>query len=72
MSKLQKFYDDITFICKRDNLNYMDAVIEYCELYHIDIEDIGKYIKKNPLILSRIQEEAENLNYIQKSSRLPL
>lgn len=72
MSKIQNFFDQIAYICKHDNVDYMEAVIEYCERNEIDVEDVGKYIKKNPLMLSKIQEEAENLNYIQKSSRLPI
>lgn len=72
MSKIQKFYEDILYICKRDRVNYMDAVIEYCDKNDLDVEDIGKQIRKNPLMMSRIQEEAEALNFLQKTTRLPL
>jgi hypothetical protein len=57
---------------KRDSISCIDAVIEYCEKNGIDLEDVGKKIFKNDLIRSRIELEAEELNYMRKKSRLPL
>lgn len=51
---------------------YLDAIITYCEKNDIDIENFGKFVKSIPSLKSKLQEEAENLNYISKTSRLPL
>jgi len=52
--------------------NYMDAIIHYCEKNEVEIESIAKYIKKNVVLKAKLQEEAEELNYLQKISRLPI
>jgi hypothetical protein len=52
--------------------DYMGAIIHYCERNNIEIESIAKYIKKNLVLKAKLQQEAEDLNYIQKTSRLPI
>lgn len=56
----------------RDGSDYLDAILHYCEKHDIEIESIARYIKKNVVLKAKIQEEAEELNYLQKTSRLPI
>jgi len=56
----------------RDGSDYLDAILHYCEKHDIEIESIARYIKKNVVLKARLQEEAEELNYLQKTSRLPI
>lgn len=53
-------------------VSFLDAVVHYCEQKNLDIDEVGNFIKKNVLLKSKIQEDAESLNYIEKSSQLPL
>ena len=57
-----------TVIEKR--LSYMDAIVWWCEENEFDIQDVNKLI--SPLIKEKIKVEAENLNFLPKSSRLPI
>jgi hypothetical protein len=50
----------------------MDAVIYYCEENNIEIEVFAKAIKSNDMMKAKIQIEAENLNFLPKSSTLPI
>lgn len=64
--------DEIEKIVKDKKIHYMDAVIMWCELNNHEIEFAGELIKKNVVLRSKIQLEAENLNFMKKSSRLPI
>jgi NADPH-dependent 7-cyano-7-deazaguanine reductase QueF len=59
---IDKFYND----------SYLDAVVDYCEDNEIDIESFAEFIKGVPSVVSKLQEEAEGLNILEKISRLPL
>ena len=71
-TKAERFTKHIDALCEDSGINYIDAIIEYCDINGIEPEAIGKFIRKNPKILSKIQAEAEDLNFLQKTARLPL
>ena len=52
--------------------DYMDAVILYCEENEIEIEAAASLIKSSSKIKAKIQFEAEELNYLPKSAKLPI
>lgn len=67
------FISQINHMCTTKNIEYIDAVIMWCEKNSIELEFIANIIKKDPLIKSKIQNEAEGLNYIKPSgAKLPL
>ena len=53
----------------RDKLTYIDAIIEFCSLHHIEPQLIVPFI--NDKMKSRIAEEAQDLHLIEKSAQLP-
>ena len=64
---------EIEAIVKKRNLEYIDAVIYYCEKNNLEIETMAEIIKQNSAIKSKIQFEAENLKMVRRSSaRLPI
>jgi SLT domain-containing protein len=48
----------------------MDAVIQYCEEIDIEIESISKLI--NQSLKDKIQNEAEENNFMKPRGKLPL
>ena len=46
-------------------LSHMDAVIDICETYNVDLEEIGRYI--SPIIKQKIQAEAYDLNFLHRT-----
>ena len=68
----QKFAMDIEKIVVDEELNYIDAIIHYCEINNIEVESVTKLISK-PL-KERLKWDAIRLNFMKKTSRpkLPL
>ena len=48
----------------------MDAVIAVCEAKDIPVEGVAKILSKP--IIEKIREEGETLNFLPKSSKLPI
>jgi|TARA_R110000782_G_scaffold182998_2_gene273243 hypothetical protein len=51
---------------------YIDAVIEYAERNSVEIEVVGEIIRRSPVLKAKIHSEAEELNMIERSARLPV
>ena len=51
-------------------MNYIDAIIHFCEQNSIDVESVPKLISK-PL-KEKIKYEASELNFLKRSSRAKL
>lgn len=68
----EKFAEDIESIVLNKKMNYIDAIVLYCEENGIEIESVNKLISK-PL-KDKIKFLATELNYLKKTSRgkLPL
>ena len=52
------------------DMNYIDAIVHFCELNSIDLESVPKLISK-PL-KEKIKYEAMELNFLKKTSRAKL
>lgn len=66
------FVNDIETIRKNKKVDYMEAVIIWCEANNVEIEIAAKMIKKDSAMKSKIQVEAEDLNFIKSGARLPV
>lgn len=67
-----EFLHNIDIIVKEKNLEYIDAVIYYCEKNNIELETAASVIRNSSYMKYNIQIEAENLNFLPKSAKLPL
>jgi hypothetical protein len=72
MSKSTSFSTEVRKLIQEKNMEYIDAVVHWCELNNLEVEYAASLIKRDPFIMSRIQMEAEDLNYLKKGARLPL
>ena len=66
----EKFSLIVEQIVKEKRISYMDAIVWWCEENEFDIQDVNKLV--SPLIKEKIKVEAEDLNFLPKSSRLPI
>ena len=57
-------------IVKETELSYMDAVLDYARVSDIEPEAMAKML--NQSIKDKIEVEAQNLNMLKKSGRLPI
>ena len=66
-----KFAQEIeTLVQINVEMNYIDAIIHFCEKNSIDLESVPKLISK-PL-KEKIKYEATELNFLKKTSRAKL
>jgi hypothetical protein len=68
----QKFAQDIEQIVKISKVNYIDAIVTYCEQNNIEIETVSKLVSK-PL-KEKLKCDAIHLNFLKKTTkaRLPI
>jgi hypothetical protein len=66
------FNEEIEKLRKSKNLEYIDAVIYWCEKNNLEVEFAAGLIKKDPVFKSKVQVEAENLNILKRGARLPI
>ena len=59
-----------TLVLDNQDMNYIDAIIHFCEKNSIDVESVPKLISK-PL-KEKIKYEATEINFLKLSSRAKL
>ena len=57
-------------VMSNSDMNYIDAIVHFCEANNIDLESVPKLISK-PL-KEKIKYEAMELNFLKKTSRAKL
>ena len=72
MLKNSGFVEEVEKLCRDKNIEYIDAVVFWCEKNNLEIETAAYWIKKDPVMRSKIQLEAENLNVLKRGARLPI
>jgi hypothetical protein len=66
------FMQQIDKLVEEDGMEYIEAIVYYCELNDIEIETAASLIKGSAKMKAKVQIEAENLNYLPKSGKLPI
>lgn len=64
MREIQEYIDN--------GIPYIDAVIEYAEKNEVEIEVVGEIIRRSPVLKAKIHSEAEELNMMERTARLPV
>lgn len=67
-----QFMNEIEQIVIEKKIEYIEAVLLYCTTNDIEIETAASLIKGSAKMKAKIQLEAEELNYLPKSGKLPL
>ena len=66
-----KFAEQIeSLVLENKDMNYIDAIVFFCEQNNIDVESVPKLISK-PL-KEKIKCDAQQLNFMKKTSRAKL
>lgn len=67
-----EFTKEIEKLVLTRKMEYIDAVIYFCEQKGLDVESAASLIRNNSKLKASIQSEAEKLNYLPKTTQLPL
>ncbi len=70
MNNSMIFMENIESLVQKTKMSYIDAVMYYCEENKLEPETAGKMIGGK--LKQNIQDEAENLHLIQRTSKLPI
>ena len=70
MNNSMVFMQNIENLVQQTKMTYIDAVMHYCEENKLEPETAGKMIGGK--LKQNIQDEAENLHLIQRTSKLPI
>ena len=70
MNNSMIFMENIESLVQKTKMSYIDAVMYYCEENKLEPETAGKMIGGK--LKQNIQEEAEDLHLIQRTSKLPI
>ena len=66
-----RFSQDVEkLVLNNSDMNYIDAVIHYCEVNEIELESVSKLVSK-PL-KEKLKYDAQKLNFMKKTSRAKL
>jgi hypothetical protein len=53
-------------------MEYIDAVVMWCERNKLEVETAAYWIRKDSTMKAKIQAEAENMNILKRGAQLPL
>jgi hypothetical protein len=62
-----KFALEVEKIVIEENCNYIDAIVNYCQINNLEVDSITKLVSK-PL-KERLKYDAINLNFMKRTSR---
>ena len=66
----KKFAIIVDDLVRTKHLTHMEAIIYYCEQNLMEPEQVTKWIDRS--LKEKLQADAEALNYLPKTSRLPV
>jgi hypothetical protein len=69
-SEIAEFSEMIEILSQDTGLTRMDAIVYHCETIGLEVDLAASLI--SPALKAKIREEAEDLNLMKKSSKLPL
>jgi hypothetical protein len=72
LANSNSFIEYIEKLCRTKNIEYIDAVVLWCEKNNLEVETAAYWIRKDPTMKSKIQAEAEVLNILKRTARLPI
>jgi hypothetical protein len=71
-AKFLSFSTDIRSLCSEKRMEYIEAVVHWCEINNVEVELAALLVEKDPLMKSMIQTEAEDLHILKKTAKLPV
>lgn len=72
LEKIHKFNTEIEDIIAERKMDYIDAIVLWCETNKVEVEYAAVMVKNNMNLHSKVQAEAEAMNIIKKTATLPV
>ena len=68
----QEFSKEIENLIELHDIEYFEAIMMYVEKNNIDVEVVASLVKHNSVMKSKLAEECQKLNLLEKTAKLPL
>jgi hypothetical protein len=68
--EMLKFAKEIESIVENTDYNYIEAIVEYCKQTGMEIEVASTLVNSN--LKAKLETNAQDLNLLPKSNRLPI
>jgi len=68
--EMHKFHEEIETIISSTDYNYIEAIVEYCNRTGMEIEVASTLVNKD--LKAKIEIDAQELNMLPKTQRLPI
>jgi hypothetical protein len=65
-----KFSSEIETIVSQEKVNYIDAIVMFCEKNDLEIDSVTKLVSKS--LKEKLKHDAIELNFIKKTSQAKL
>lgn len=72
LEKILKFNTEVENIIAERKMDYIDAILLWCEKNKVEVEYAAVMVKNNINLYSKVQVEAEALNILKKTATLPV
>jgi len=69
---IKDFQAEVEMVMRRHSLDFLDAVLMFCEQTGMEVETAGQLIRSSAKLKALAQSEAQTMNYLPKSAQLPL
>ncbi len=70
--KFIRFKQDIHTLLNEKDMDYIDAIVYWCDKNDVDIDLAATLVKSDPNMVHQVQIDAEALNYVKKTARLTI
>ena len=67
---MEDFFQEIENRVYQHDIGWLEAILEYCEDTGLEPDRVSKLVSPN--LKSKFEMEAKSLNFIKKSSKLPV
>ncbi len=72
LEKILKFNTEIENIIAERKMDYIDAILLWCEKNKVEVEYAAVMVKNNINLCSKVQVEAEALKILKNTATLPV
>ena len=69
---VQDFLQKIDEIVIEKKIEYLEAVLYYCEKTGLEVETAAQLIRRNAKMKARVRLDAESAGYFPKTAKLPI
>ena len=69
---IQDFIASVEKLVDEKGIDYIDAVMYFCEKNGLEVETAADMIKSNTKLKAKLKVDAEMLGYLPKSAKLPI